>query len=221
MRAMRFPRRLPLREPVNGLTHLIGAVLSAIGLVALMAAAVNTGSVKVAVAFAIFGTSLVLMYTASALYHSLPLTPRGLQIFRRVDHVMIYMLIAGTYTPICLVMLPGRVGMTLLVTVWSIAALGTVQKIAWLDAPQWFSTALYLGMGWIAVLVVPGLRSSAPTGFIAWLVAGGLLYSVGAVVYGTKWPNIKPGVFGSHELWHLFVMAGSFSHYWGILRYVG
>ncbi len=211
--------RFPLREPVNGITHLIGAILSAVGLVALMVAAVNSGSLKVAVAFAIFGTSLVLMYTASALYHSLPLSPRGLQIFRRVDHVMIYVLIAGTYTPICLVMLPGRLGTALLITVWSIAALGTIQKVAWIDAPQWLSTGLYLGMGWIAVLVVPGLLSSAPAGFIWWLVAGGLLYSVGAVVYGTKWPELKPGVFGSHELWHLFVMAGSFSHYWAILRY--
>lgn len=212
--------RVTIREPVNGLTHLLGAIVSAAGLAALVAAAVARGSARHTVAFAIFGTSLVAMYTASALYHSLPLSPRGLRIFRRVDHMMIYVLIAGTYTPVCLVLLRGRLGIGLLAAVWALAAVGVALKVAWIHAPRWLSTLLYLAMGWIAVLVAPPLLAAAPAGFFGWLLAGGLFYSVGAVVYGTKWPNVAPGVFGSHELWHLFVMAGSFSHYWAMLTYL-
>lgn len=191
--------RVTIREPVNGLTHLLGAIVWAAGLAALVAAAVARGSARHAVAFAIFGTSLVAMYTASALYHSLPLSPRGLRIFRRVDHMMIYVLLAA---------------------VWAIAAVGVALTVAWTHAPRWLSTVLYLAMGWIAVLVAPPLLAAAPAGFFGWLLAGGLFYSVGAVVNGTKWPNVAPGVFGSHELWHLFVMAGSFSHYWAMLTYL-
>jgi hemolysin III len=212
--------RLRLREPVSALTHLLGAVLSVIGMVMLIVAATDGGSAQDIVAVSIFGASLVLMYGVSAVYHASTLSDRGLGHFQRVDHVMIYVLIAGSYTPICLIVLRGRLGMWLLVTVWALAALGVFQKIFWMHAPRWLSTALYLGMGWIAVIIAKPLIDAASPGFFLWLLAGGIAYSLGAVVYGLKWPRGAGKVFGYHEIWHLFVMAGSFAHYWAILAYV-
>jgi hemolysin III len=212
--------RLRLREPVNALTHLLGAVLSVIGLVMLIVAATEHGSARNVVAVSIFGASLVLMYCVSALYHASTLSERGLGHFQRIDHVMIYVLIAGSYTPICLIVLGGRLGMALLILVWTLAALGVFQKIVWMHAPRWLSTALYIGMGWIAVIIARPLIAAASPGFFLWLLAGGIAYTVGAVVYAKKWPRGGAKVFGSHEIWHLFVMAGSFAHYWAILAYV-
>lgn len=212
--------RLRLREPVNALTHLLGAVLSIVGLVVLIIAAAGNGNARHIVAVSIFGASLVLMYVVSALYHASTLSERGLGHFRRIDHVMIYVLIAGSYTPICLIVLDDRLGTVLLVTVWALAALGLFQKIVWMRAPTWLSTALYLGMGWIGVLLARPLISAASPGFFLWLLTGGIAYSLGAFIYANKWPRRGAKVFGPHEIWHLFVMAGSFAHYWAILTYV-
>lgn len=209
-----------LREPVSALTHLLGAVLSVIGMVMLIVLATEHGSARHIVAVSIFGASLVMMYGVSALYHASTLSERGLGHFQRIDHVMIYVLIAGTYTPICLVVLRGPLGIWLLVAVWTLAALGVFQKIIWMHAPRWLSTALYLGMGWIAVLIARPLIAAASPGFFIWLLAGGIAYTLGAVVYGMKWPGGTRKIFGYHEVWHLFVMAGSFAHYWAILAYV-
>ena len=212
--------RLRLREPVNALTHLLGAILSVIGLVMLIMSAAENGSARTIVAVSIFGASLVLMYCVSALYHASTLSERGLGHFQRIDHVMIYVLIAGSYTPVCLIVLGGRLGMTLLITVWALAALGVYQKIVWMHAPRWLSTALYLGMGWIAVVLVRPLITAGSLGFFFWLLAGGIAYSLGAFIYANKWPRRGAKIFGPHEIWHLFVMAGSFAHYWAILGYV-
>ena len=209
-----------IREPVNALTHLLGALAAAIGLVVLLVNGAANNSARQVIAFAIFGTSLVLLYSTSGIYHALNLSERGLAILRRLDHMMIYVLIAGTYTPICLVLLPGHLGIGLLIAVWAIAAIGIIQKLVWMRAPRWFSTALYLGMGWAAMIVARPLLDVAPLGFLVWVITGGLFYTVGAVVYAMKRPNFVPGVFGFHEIWHLFVLAGSFSHYWAVLAYV-
>ena len=212
-----------MREPVNTVTHSIGALASIVGLIVLLAVAVRNDSARQIVAFSIFGASLVAMYSVSTLYHGLPLSTRGIARARRLDHVMIYVLIAGSYTPICLLMLPGRLGISLLVVVWSLAVIGTVQKLTWMNAPVWLSTALYLGMGWIAIIAVKPLLAAAPKGFFLWLLAGGLFYSFGAVVHGAKWARTMFAgtrrMFGPHEIWHLFVMAGSFAHYWAIFFY--
>jgi hemolysin III len=137
---------------------------------------------------------------------------------------MIYVLIAGTYTPVCLVLLRGRLGLWLLVAVWSLAAMGVFQTVVWMRAPQWLATALYIGMGWIAVFLVRPLLAAAPPGFLIWLLAGGIIYTLGAVVHATRWPRATTGatprLFGSHEIWHLCVMGGSFAHYWAMLAYV-
>src|SRR6185312_1481569 len=212
--------RLAIREPVNALTHLLGAALAAVGMVVLLANGVANDSARQIVAFAIFGTSLVLLYSASGIYHAVNCSERGLALLRRLDHMMIYVLIAGTYTPVCLVLLRGRLGIGLLIAVWMIALAGIVQKLSWMQAPRWFSTVLYLGMGWAAMVVAKPLLGAAPLGFFIWIIAGGAFYTVGAVVYATKWPDPAPRTFGFHEIWHLFVMAGSFCHYWAVLAYV-
>jgi hemolysin III len=134
--------------------------------------------------------------------------------------MMIYVLIAGTYTPLCLVLLRGRLGIGLLVGVWAIAVVGVVQKLVWMRAPRWFSTVLYLGMGWAAMIVARPVLDAAPVGFLIWIIIGGVFYTIGAVVYAIKRPDPIPGLFGFHEIWHLFVMAGSFSHYWAVLSYI-
>jgi hemolysin III len=216
--------RISLREPVNGLTHLAGAILSIVGFIVLVMIAVENGSTRQIVAFSIFGASLVAMYCASAFYHSLKLSERGVAHLRRIDHMMIYILIAGTYTPVCLVILGGRLGVGLLIAVWSLAVMGVLQTIAWMHAPEWLSTALYIGMGWIAVLVVRPIMEVGGRSFFFWLLAGGIIYTVGAVIHAVDWPRVRDGaarrLFGSHEIWHLCVMAGSFAHYWAILAYV-
>ena len=209
-----------LKEPVNGLTHLAGLFLAIAGFCLLLIAAAEYGTKWHLIAFAVFGTSLILMYTSSSLYHLLPLSERGTRMLKRVDHMMIFILIAGTYTPICLVPLRGVWGWTLFGIVWGMAVLGFVIKLFWIHAPRWFSTAIYLAMGWVCVLAIYPMVEKLPIGALAWLAAGGLIYSVGAIIYGAKWPDPFPKVFGFHEIWHLFVLGGSFCHFWLMYSYV-
>ncbi|OGQ58062.1 MAG: hemolysin [Deltaproteobacteria bacterium RIFCSPLOWO2_02_FULL_50_16] len=209
-----------LREPVNGLTHLAGVLLAIIGLVVLVVSATRYGNAWHVVSFSIFGSSMILLYASSTLYHLLPLSPKGVALLRRIDHIMIFFLIAGTYTPFCLVPLRGAWGWSLFGTVWGIALAGFLIKIFWMHAPRWLSTAIYLIMGWIAVVAIYPMILSMPLGGLLWLVAGGLTYTLGAIIYGLKWPNPCPRVFGYHALWHLFVLGGTFCHFWSIYCYV-
>jgi hemolysin III len=209
-----------LREPVSGLSHLAGALLALVALGVLLAGAAGEGRVDQLVAFGIFGCSLVALYGASALYHLLPVSPAAVAKLRRWDHIMIFVLIAGTYTPICLLALKGGWGVGLLGLVWTLAFCGVVLKLLWMGAPRWLSVGIYLAMGWIAVVAASAILRAVPPGGIAWILAGGLVYSAGALIYGLKRPNPVPGVFGFHELWHLFVMAGSACHFWAMLQYI-
>lgn len=209
-----------LREPVNGLTHAAGGVLAFVGLFVLVASAASAGRMDQIVAFGIFGISLVALYIASSLYHLLPLSPAGVARLRKLDHVAIFVLIAGTYTPFCLLALDGGWRWGVLAIAWGLALCGASLKLLWMGAPRWLSVLLYLGMGWVAVAAVPALLRTLPAGGMAWVLAGGLTYSAGALVYGLKRPNPIPGAFGFHELWHLFVVAGSACHFWAVLRYL-
>jgi hemolysin III len=208
------------RDPVNGLTHLAGGLLAVVGLGVLLATAADAGRLDQAVAFGIFGLSLVSLYAASTLYHLLPLSPSGVARLRRLDHMTIFVLIAGTYTPFCLLALDGGWRWGLLGVIWTLALCGVLLKLFWMGAPRWLSVVLYLGMGWVAVIAAPALFRAVPAEGMAWVLAGGLTYTAGALVYGLKRPNPLPGVFGFHEVWHLFVMAGSACHFWAVLRYV-
>ena len=208
------------REPISGLTHLAGGLLASVGLIVLLATATRAGRIDQLVAFGIFGFSLIAMYTASALYHLLPLSPLGVARLRQVDHMSIFLLIAGTYTPFCLLALDGGWRAGLLSLIWGLALCGILLKLFWMEAPRWLSVALYLGMGWVAVVAAPALFRAVPAGGMAWVLAGALVYSAGALIYGLKRPNPIPGVLGFHELWHLFVIAGSACHFWAVLGYI-
>jgi hemolysin III len=207
-----------LREPVNGLTHFVGVLLSIVGLVALIIAANRYGTIWHVVSFSIFGSSMILLFSASTLYHWLPLSDKGVLLFKKIDHITIFILIAGTYTPFCLVPLRGTWGWSLLGTVWTIALAGLVVKIFWIHAPRGLSTLIYVGMSWIAVVAIYPMFLTIPIEGVFWILAGGFVYSIGAMVYAFKWPN--PRHFGFHEIWHLFVLGGCFCHYWAIYAYV-
>ncbi len=209
-----------MREPVSGLTHLIGALLSVFGLVLLIHRGLMTESGVVLSALVIFGTTLILLYTASSLYHLLPVSEKGIRTLRKFDHMMIYVLIAGTYTPLCLVILDGLFGWSLLITMWALTAIGIIFKIFWFNAPKWISLVMYIGMGWLGILAFPTLWNNLPLSALLWILMGGLAYTVGAIIYGLKKPDPFPRVFGFHEIWHLFVMVGSFCHFWVMYSYV-
>ena len=209
-----------IKDPVSGFSHLAGAVLSSIGLYLLVRYAAANGTVWHIVSFSIFGASLILLYTASSLYHLLVVGEKSSKILRRIDHIMIYVLIAGTYTPVCLIPLRGGWGWSLLISIWGIAMAGIILKILWFDAPRWLYPLFYVVMGWLIVIAFVPLIRTLPIAAMLWLVAGGLLYTAGAVIYGTKWPKLKSKVFGFHEVFHLFVLYGSFCHFWLMFRYV-
>lgn len=209
-----------IREPANGLTHLAGAALALGALVLLVRLALGTGSVSALVAFAVFGLSLIALYVASVAHHALPLGPVGIARSLRVDHMMIFVLIAGTYTPFCLLALHGGWRWGLLVGIWALACAGIALKIGWMDAPVWLSTGLYVAMGWLALLAAPAFLAVVPLTGLAWILAGGVIYTVGAIIFATGRPRLRPGIFGAHALWHLLVIAGSACHVWAVARYL-
>lgn len=202
-----------LRDPISGLTHCIGAALAVLGTVLLIMRSVSPAMPWHIVTFSIFGGGMILLYTASTLYHWLPLSEKGIRFMRRVDHSMIFFYIAATYTPICLIPLRGPWGWSIFGVIWGLAILGIGMKVFWLHAPRWFSTAIYLAMGWLVMVGIYPLFQSLPGAALAWLVGGGLVYSIGAVVYALKWPDPFPNVMGFHEIFHLFVIGGSFCHF--------
>jgi hemolysin III len=208
------------RNPISGLTHFTGFLLSLLGLLLMESFSITHGTLRHIFSAAIFGISLILLYGASSLYHLLPLSPRGISTLRRIDHVMIFVLIAGSYTPVCLIPLHGIVGWWLCAIIWGMALAGVFQALFWIHAPRWFSTSLYLVMGWMVIIVFYPLTQAISYYGIVWFIVGGLSYTIGAVCYAAKWPDPIPGIFGFHEIWHLFVMAGSFCHFWAILNYV-
>jgi hemolysin III len=210
--------QIKLREPVNGLTHLAAAVMAAVGLVVLLYLAY--GALTEQVALLIYGSSLVLMFSASATYHLVKSNPRVTLWLRKLDHSAIYLLIAGTYTPICVHFFEGFWRWGILAIIWSMALAGIGVKLFIIRAPRWLTAGIYLLMGWLAVIAVREILRSMPVGALAWLLAGGILFSVGALVYVFKRPNFFPGVFGFHEVWHIFVILGCLAHFILVAAYV-
>lgn len=208
------------REPVSGLTHFIGACFAVWGTVMLILRSISPIQPWHIVTFSIFGTAMVLLYLTSTLYHWLPLRDRALQTMRRIDHSMIFIYIAATYTPICLIPLRGPWGWSIFGSVWGLAVAGIIVKFFWLHAPRWVSTGFYLGMGWMVLVGIYPLVTNLEMGALLWLVAGGLTYSVGAVIYAMRWPDPFPRKFGFHELFHIFVMGGTLCHYIVMYRYI-
>ena len=207
--------QITIREPGSAITHYIGMLLSLIAAAPLLVKAEISGIPSALTAMGIFILTMILLYAASTVYHTLDVKSGVLKVFRKLDHMMIFVLIAGTYTPICLLVLKGRVGMIMLALVWGIAFVGMVLKAFWVTCPKWFSSIIYIAMGWICLLVFPTLLRDLKTPAFLWLLAGGILYTVGGVVYALRLQafNCVHKYFGSHEIFHLFVMAGSFCHF--------
>ena len=205
-----------VKDPVSGLTHLAGAILGFVALGYLVNRSTGEGTVWHTISFGVFGVSLILLYSSSASYHLLNVSESARLIFRRIDHVMIFILIAGSYTPFCLLPLRETWGFSFLGLVWGLAVVGVFIKIYWIHAPRWLSTAIYLAMGWLVVIVAYPLSQTLSSETALWLILGGAAYSLGALIYVLKWPDPYPDVFGFHEIWHLFVLAGSTFHFLGV-----
>ena len=208
-----------MREPFSGLSHLMGALLALAGLAYMLANIPEQRPTQYLASYLVFGLSMTLMFAASAVYHLMEIDEQGIRKLKRVDHMAIFIMIAGSYTPFCLLGLESSQGWWMFGIVWSIALFGIGVKIFWLHAPRWLSTALYLGMGWVAIAVIEPLSAALSEAAINWLIAGGIAYSIGAVVYAGKWPDLH-SKFGFHELWHIFVLAGAACHFVSIGLYL-
>ena len=200
-----------IRQPFNGLSHLAGAVLSILGLVILLVR--GWGDLTREISYLVYGISLILMFSASAAYHLSNADENSLLHLRKLDHTAIYLLIAGTYTPICLLFFEGFWRLGLLSIVWGFALIGVSVKLFIIRAPRWVTAGIYLVMGWLVVMAVGELIRSMPPGALTGLIVGGLFYTIGAVIYITKKMDFMPGRFGFHEVWHIFVILGAFSHF--------
>lgn len=209
-----------MREPVSGLLHAVGVVFGCVGFVFLVDLAIQRDSLIQLVAFVIYGLSFIALFVSSTLYHLWPTSADNVKKLRKFDHMMIFVFISSSYTPFCLISLRGIAGWSLLALVWVITLSGIFMKIFWMDAPRWFYTLLYVLMGWIAVFVFYPLSRSLPSVALGGLIAGGLFYTVGAVIYARKWPDPWPPHFGFHEIWHVFVLSGALVHFWTIYHFV-
>lgn len=210
-----------IKDPVSAMTHFTAMILALIAAIPLLIKAASNGRLHLA-SLTIFIISMVFLYGASTIYHTLDVSPKINRLLKKLDHMMIFILIAGTYTPICLIVLGDQTGWHMLVLVWGIAISGIVIKACFIMCPKWFSSCLYIAMGWVCVLAFTKIMDNlSPAGFL-WLLAGGIIYTVGGIIYALKVPlfNARHKSFGSHEIFHLFVMGGSLCHYILMYRFV-
>jgi hemolysin III len=204
-----------LREPVNSLTHWAGAILALAGLIALLI--VGWGTPVKVISLIIYGASLIFLFSASATYHMVRVKDKALEIFRKVDHAAIYCLIAGTYTPFCLNAFTGFWKWGMLIIIWSLAIIGIGIKIFIIRSPRWLNAGIYVAMGWLCVGASGQLLAALPAWVLTWLIIGGVIYTLGAIVYSTKMFNFVPGVFGFHEVWHIFVLLAAAAHFVAVM----
>ena len=204
-----------IKDPGSAITHFIGMLMAIFAAVPLLIKAAHEPDSIYLISLAIYAASLILLYAASTTYHTFDLSEKANTILKKIDHMMIFVLIAGSYTPICLITLKGTTGIILLSLVWGIAIVGIILKAFWVFCPKWVSSVLYIGMGWTCVLAFTKILNSLSPAAFGWLLAGGIIYTVGGVIYALKLPlfNKKHKNFGSHEIFHLFVMGGSMCHF--------
>lgn len=212
---------LKIREPGSAFTHLAGVVLTLLFALPLIIRAGATSKLNGA-AMTVFVVSMLLLYMASTTYHSVSVSKKILKIFRKIDHMMIFVLIAGSYTPVCLIVLKGKLGMGMLLAVWGIAIAGILFKAFWVTCPKWVSSLLYILMGWTCVFAFTPIMHSLSRVAFLWLLFGGVIYTIGGIIYALKLQvfNSLHKQFGSHEIFHLFVLAGSFCHFVFMYQYV-
>jgi len=208
------------REPINTITHLLGSILAVIGLIVLLVYTLNNNSsLSNIVSIIIFGISMILLYLASSIYHMVKGSEKLIKYLKKVDHSMIFILIAGTYTPFCLLGLNGAWRWTFISIIWALAFVGVMLSIFYINMPRFIKTTLYVIMGWISIIAIYPLYLSLSFKGIFFLILGGIVYTIGGVIYALKKPNLSLK-FGSHELFHIFVLLGTFFHYWAILKYL-
>jgi len=210
-----------LREPVSGFTHLAGAILSFVGLLALVIKTTITSPTIVNLtAVIIFGISMMLLYSASATYHLVVSSEKVIKFLRKLDHSMIFILIAGSYTPFCLIALNGAKGFTLFAVVSGIAVAGVLFKMLWFNCPRWLSTSIYIGMGWISIFIIGPLSKAISPQGVFYLALGGVFYTIGGIIYGVKPKCLDFKYLGFHDIFHIFVMLGSLTHFYCVFKYV-
>lgn len=210
-----------IREPINGFTHLGGAILSFVGLLALVIKTSLTSASTVDItAVIVFGISLILLYSASATYHMVIASEKVISFLRKIDHSMIFILIAGSYTPYCLIALNGTKGWTLFLVIAAIAICGVLFKMIWFNCPRWISTSIYVGMGWMSLIMIKPLYESMPVEGVLLLVLGGIFYTIGAVIYGVKPKALDFKHLGYHEIFHIFILLGSLCHFLSVFKFV-
>lgn len=204
-----------IKDPGSAITHFIGMLMAIFAAVPLLIKAAHEPGHLYLTALTIYAASLILLYAASTTYHTVDISEKVNTILKKIDHMMISVLIAGTYTPICLLVLDRKTGIPLLLLVWGIAIAGILIKAFWVYCPKWFSSVLYIGMGWTCVLAFPQILNTLSPAAFGWLLAGGIIYTIGGIIYALKLPifNNRHKNFGSHEIFHLFVMAGSACHF--------
>ena len=207
--------KLKLKDPGSAITHFIAMILVLLGAAPMLIKAAREPDTLHLIALSIFLLSMVLLYMASTIYHSLDINENVNRRLRKIDHMMIFILIAGSYTPICLLALKGRTGILLCALVWAVAIFGILIKAFWITCPKWFSSVVYIGMGWLCVLAFSQIFHALSRLAFGWLLAGGIIYTVGGIIYALKVPlfDAKHKNFGSHEIFHLFVMGGSACHF--------
>ena len=208
-----------LKDPGSAITHFIGMMMALLATIPLLVKAAREPDWLHLIALSVFALSMFLLYTASTTYHSLDINAKVNRRLQKVDHMMIFVMIAGSYTPICLIALHNRIGYILCGLVWGVAILGILLKGLWITCPKWLSSVLYIGMGWLCVLAFVPIFHSLPRAGFGWLLAGGIIYTAGGIIYGLKLPlfNARHKDFGSHEIFHVFIMLGSACHF--ILMY--
>ena len=204
-----------IKEPGSAITHFIGMLMAIFAAVPLLIKAAHEPSRIYIISLAIYAASLILLYAASTTYHTFDISAKVNTVLKKIDHMMISVLIAGSYTAVCLIVLKGKTGIILLSIVWAIAIAGILIKAFWVYCPKWVSSVLYIGMGWTCVLAFTQILNNMSPAAFGWLLAGGIIYTVGGVIYALKLPlfNNKHKNFGSHEIFHLFVMGGSACHF--------
>ena len=204
-----------LKDPGSAITHFIAVILVLIAAIPLLIKAAREPDHLHIIALSVFILSMMLLYMASTIYHSLDISDKANRRLRKVDHMMIFVLIAGSYTPICLLALKGNTGKFLCILVWAVALVGILIKALWINCPKWFSSVIYIGMGWLCVLAFSQIFHALSLSAFGWLLAGGIIYTIGGIIYALKVPlfNARHKNFGSHEIFHLFVMGGSACHF--------
>lgn len=212
------------KDPGSAITHFIGMILVALAMIPLFIHTVrnSSGHYVSGASMLIFSISMFLLYTASTVYHTFDINIHINKLLKKCDHMMIFVMIAGSYTPVCMIVLHNTAGYVMCAMVWAMALIGIIIKGLWITCPKWFSSVIYIGMGWTCIFAFSQIFRNLPRAAFLLLLAGGILYTIGGVIYALKLKifNEKHKNFGSHEIFHIFVMLGSVCHYITMYAYV-